>query len=299
MTDTDKSESGDEERDYVATQGDPLLSEDEETAVKEVPYMYFRHILTNKMIKVYFRPERAQFAGRNPKSDIYLGDDGQISDVHFLVISLGSGFKILDVSSRGTFLIDPEKTRTKLKKFCGGKPPFPEGCGPTNQDMSRTLKVGDIIQLGNGGSGVGPFGEATVRPYTKAEFEIVAGEGECGGKHGGKKRRHKDISENDDEHERDDEHESGRASAVRPREAEQQRKAARVQVQQNRWAKAQATIAKGHKGKGKRSSSGRPGNHVINTAEKRALKEMMNHVFTVRNRSGKGKGGKGKGRRWS
>ena len=80
--------------------------------VEEFPFVFFKHRTSEHSVKVYFKPRMSpQVAGRDPNCDIFLGDDRQISWNHFVVLSLGSGFHIIDASKRGTVLIRTRKTK--------------------------------------------------------------------------------------------------------------------------------------------------------------------------------------------
>ena len=73
---------------------------------KEFQFVILKHRTSEHSVKVFFKPGMPpQVAGRDPNCDIFLGDNRQISWNHFVVVSLGSGFRIIDASKRGTFHI--------------------------------------------------------------------------------------------------------------------------------------------------------------------------------------------------
>ena len=186
-----ETEAGDGSVDDVEATQQEMPAEPSEASVPARPFLLLVHRANGLQVKVTFDPGGpAKTAGRNrAMCDIHLGDDLHISGVHLVFISLGSGIRIVDVSSGGTYIVNRETgARTKLQQF-GHKPPFPEGARPGCKDMSADLQPGMVVQLGNGGPGMDSFGVASTTPYTGAEFIVTAGEGQCGtGQHSKHKR---------------------------------------------------------------------------------------------------------------
>jgi hypothetical protein len=267
-------------KEIEATQQDPVPQQDGPT--EGFPFVWLVNRRDRSKVKVYFMPGMpAQVAGRNPpKGGINLGNDKQISNVHLVFISLASGIRVVDVSKFGTFLLRFGK-RIRLPSF-GVKPPFPQGQGPSCQHMSPDLQPGMVLQLGHSGRGMDDHGVETILPYTEAEFEIVAGEGQCGtGPHSSNKRK-QDTEEVMDDHGR---HPTF-ASAAR-QQAKRRRDSARARSGE-RYAEVQ-----------QRHVSNRGRNTKFQVHDKRAMERL---VFFAHNENAS-KGGwqkrkkKGKGRK--
>ena len=253
-----------------------------------------------------------QVAGRDPNCDIFLGGNRQISWNHFLVVSLGSGFHIIDVSKRGTILIS-KRGRVKLKKC--KLPPYSEDERPTNQDMSHTLSLGDILQLGHKEPCQDAMGVMIMPAYEDAEFEIMAGEGQCGtGDHSraaANRKRNRDESciDEDNAAERPKYAKTfkfGAAARARRGEAKETMPERRYAETQRRLAKYQNKAGRElHSGSQERIKTQHKSGQGINRKNQRwSARKMENITFHVLNMKGKGKGkgkqgkgtGKGKGK---
>lgn len=158
--------------------------------------------------------------------------------------------------------------------------------------MSPDLTPGMIIQLGNGGPGMDSYGVESTRPYTGAEFEVIAGEGQCGtGPHSKSKRKISELSGVAEDVEEEQGDIRGRLSvaAVEMSFRAQARRQRARERSGERYAEAQ------------RQTGSKSPNQKFQTHDKRRM------VFVVHNTAGKGKivgggrgtfgkGGKGKGR---
>jgi len=237
--------------------------------------------------------------------DIFLSDNRQISWNHFIVVSLGSGLHIIDASKRGTFLIS-KRGRVKLKKY--KLPPYSEDERPTNQDMSHTLAIGDILQLGHKEPHQDAMGVMVMPAYEDAEFEILAGAGQCGtGDHSraaASRKRNRDDSCVDEESVG-----AGRKSmkafkggdAARARRGE-----AKESIPKRRYAQVRRVLSKGQNKGVKDSTSGTQvqtksqhtsGQGINRKKQSRSVRKMKSisfHVFNMKGK-GKGKGKQGKG----
>jgi hypothetical protein len=240
-----------------------------------------------------------------PNCDIFLGDNRQISWNHFVVVSLGSGFHIIDASKRGTFHIS-KRGRVQLKKF--KLPPYSEEERPKNQDMSHTLAVGDILQLGHKEPCQDAMGVLVMPAYEDAEFEILAGEGQCGtvdhSRAPANRKRNRDESCVDEEIVA-----AGRKSAKAFKvgdAARARRGEAKENMPKRRYAQVQRLLSKGQNkvDKGSMSgtqvqtksqhSSGRGINWKNQSRSVRKMKSISFHMFNTKGK-GKGKGKQGKG----
>jgi len=232
-------------------------------------------------------------AGREFKCSIQLPSDPKllVSGQHFVIITLGSGFYIVDVSRHGTFIIR-DGVRKQLPKY-PLKAPWPDSALPQKKDMVG-IKVGDILQLGCGNSVLGPMGQAVMAVYSGAEYVVLAGEGQCGtgerseGEKSGKKKR-----KNIEEAEKCDEPGQKSAAAMRRNEeSNARRKYSKQSGALNRFSGACRNIA------AQQSSGNRAKNTKFHIKNKRAMKNLVFHVhnnFKRGESAGKGKGGKGNG----
>ncbi len=286
-----ETEAGDGSGENVEATQQDLPAEPSAAPVPARPFLFLVNRANGQQVKVVYDPGGpAKSAGRNrAKCDIHPGDDFHISGVHLVFLFLGSGIRIVDVSSGGTYIVNPETgVRTKLQKF-GHKPPFPEGNRPGCKDMSMDLQPGIVLQLGSGGLGMDSFGVASTIPYTGAEFMVTAGEGRCGTGPRSKSKRKVDELSGEMASDDDDVEVLGVGQGRRSASAANngaQAKARRHQAQsrsEDRYANV------------RRKSGNKGSNQKLQTHDKRRTVFLVHNKGNAKGKGGKGKVGKGEG----